>query len=87
MSRLFDDIQAAVYNGNYLVSWHADDRCEEPNPSVVVLRLPPGGTTEPVTLQIAARLTIRISLDKSHVFCYLLQSKPHRGFHVIVPPE
>ena len=29
MSRLFDDIQAAVYNGNYLVSWHADERCEE----------------------------------------------------------
>ncbi len=29
MSRLFDDIRVAVYNGNYLVSWHADERCEE----------------------------------------------------------
>lgn len=29
MGKLFDKIQAAINNGRYLVSWHADERCEE----------------------------------------------------------
>jgi hypothetical protein len=29
MGRLFDDIRAAVRNDRFLVSWHADERCEE----------------------------------------------------------
>jgi hypothetical protein len=29
MGKLFNKIQAAINNERYLVSWHADERCEE----------------------------------------------------------
>ena len=29
MGKLFNKIQAAIHNDRYLVSWHADERCEE----------------------------------------------------------
>jgi hypothetical protein len=29
MGQLFDNIRAAVRNDRFLVSWHADERCEE----------------------------------------------------------
>ncbi len=29
MGRLFDHIRAAIHDDRYVVSWHADERCEE----------------------------------------------------------
>ena len=29
MGRLFDNIRQAVENGRWVVSWHADERCEQ----------------------------------------------------------